>query len=70
MIGLTGQFSAIDGQFTGEENLRLIADLRHLGKAESRLRVDELLERFDLVEAAGSPPQRTPEGCSAGWTWR
>ena len=54
-IGLTGQFSAIDGQFTGEENLRLIADLRHLGKAESRLRVDQLLERFDLVEAAKKP---------------
>ncbi len=55
MIGLTGQFSAIDGQFTGEENLRLIADLRHLGKAESRRRVDELLVRFDLVEAARKP---------------
>ncbi len=55
VIGLTGQFSAIDGQFTGEENLRLIADLRHLGKAESRRRVDELLERFDLVEAAKKP---------------
>jgi ABC-2 type transport system ATP-binding protein len=55
VIGLTGQFSAIDGQFTGEENLRLIADLRHLGKAESKRRVDELLERFDLVEAAKKP---------------
>ena len=55
VIGLTGQFSAIDGQFTGEENLRLIADLRHLGKAESRRRVDELLERFDLTDAAKKP---------------
>jgi ABC-2 type transport system ATP-binding protein len=55
VIGLTGQFSAIDEQFTGEENLRLIADLRHLGKAESRRRVDEILERFDLVEAANKP---------------
>ena len=51
----TGQFSAIDGQFTGEENLRLIADLRHLGRIESRRRVDELLERFDLTEAAKKP---------------
>ena len=55
VIGLTGQFSAIDGQFTGEENLRLIADLRHLGRAESKRRVDDLLERFDLTEAAKKP---------------
>ncbi len=52
VIGVTGQFSAVDGLFTGEENLRLMADLRHLGKAEGRRRVDELLERFDLVDAA------------------
>jgi ABC-2 type transport system ATP-binding protein len=55
LIGVTGQFSAVDGLFTGEENLRLMADLRHLGKAAGRLRVDELLQRFDLVEAAGKP---------------
>ena len=55
MIGVTGQFSALDGLFTGEENLRLMADLRHLGKREGRRRVDELLERFDLVDAAKKP---------------
>jgi len=55
VIGLTGQFSAVDGLFTGEENLRLMADLRHLGKAEGRRRVTELLERFDLGEAARKP---------------
>jgi ABC-2 type transport system ATP-binding protein len=54
-IGVTGQFSAVDKLFTGEENLQLMADLRHLGKAEGRRRVDELLRRFDLVEAAGKP---------------
>ena len=32
VIGLTGQLSAVDGQFTGEENLRLMADLNHLEK--------------------------------------
>ena len=37
VIGLTGQFSAVDALFTGEENLRLMADLRHLGKREGRL---------------------------------
>ncbi|HEV8403944.1 MAG TPA: ATP-binding cassette domain-containing protein [Candidatus Limnocylindrales bacterium] len=55
VIGVTGQFSAVDGLFTGEENLRLMADLRHLGKSAGRKRVDELLERFDLVDAAGKP---------------
>ena len=54
-IGVTGQFSAVDGLFTGEENLRLMADLRHLGKRVGRQRVDELLERFDLVDAARKP---------------
>ncbi len=54
-IGLTGQFSAVDGLLTGEENLILMADLRHLGKQEGRRRAAELLERFDLVEAAKKP---------------
>jgi ABC-2 type transport system ATP-binding protein len=52
LIGLTGQFSAVDALFTGEENLRLMADLRHLGKEAGRRRVQELLEQFDLVDAA------------------
>jgi ABC-2 type transport system ATP-binding protein len=54
-IGLTGQFAAVDGLFTGEENLQLMADLRHLGKVEGRRRVAELLERFDLVDASKKP---------------
>ncbi len=55
LIGLTGQVSAVDVQFTGEENLRLMADLHHLGRDEGRRRVAELIERFDLVDAAGTP---------------
>ncbi len=55
LIGLTGQVSAVDRLFTGEENLRLMADLRHLGKTEGRRRVAELLEQFDLVDAATKP---------------
>lgn len=55
VIGVTGQFSAVDALFTGEENLRLMADLRHLDKQAGRRRVQELLERFDLVEAAKRP---------------
>jgi ABC-2 type transport system ATP-binding protein len=54
-IGVTGQFSAVDNLLTGAENLRLMADLRHLGRHEGRRRVRELLERFDLVDAADKP---------------
>ncbi|HEY3765535.1 MAG TPA: ATP-binding cassette domain-containing protein [Gaiellales bacterium] len=54
-IGVTGQFAAVDGLLTGEENLILMADLRHLGRGEGRRLAAELLERFDLVEAARKP---------------
>jgi ABC-2 type transport system ATP-binding protein len=50
-IGVTGQFSAVDNLLTGEENLILMADLRHLGRTVGRRRAAELLEQFDLVEA-------------------
>ncbi|WP_207894615.1 ATP-binding cassette domain-containing protein [Tamaricihabitans halophyticus] len=50
-IGVTGQFSAVDNLLTGEENLRLMADLHHLGRSTGRQRVAQLLERFDLLEA-------------------
>jgi len=54
-IGVTGQFSAVDNLLTGRENLILMADLHRLGRAEGRRRAADLLERFDLVEAAGKP---------------
>ncbi len=54
-IGVTGQFSAVDELLTGEENLRLMADLNHLGRTAGRRRVGELLDRFDLVDAARRP---------------
>ena len=54
-IGVTGQFSAVDHLLTGEENLLLMADLRHLDRAEGRRRAAELLGRFELVEAARKP---------------
>ncbi|MFF7829990.1 ATP-binding cassette domain-containing protein [Streptomyces rochei] len=56
-IGVTGQFSAVDGLITGEENMRLMADLNHLSKRQGKQVVAELLERFDLVDAAGKPVQ-------------
>jgi ABC-2 type transport system ATP-binding protein len=52
LIGVTGQFSAVDNLLTGAENLRLMADLRHLGRRAGTRRVTELLERFDLANAA------------------
>ncbi|WP_185201581.1 ATP-binding cassette domain-containing protein [Glaciihabitans sp. INWT7] len=54
-IGLTGQFSAVDKLLTGEENLLLMARLRHLGAKASKARVSDLLEQFDLVESARKP---------------
>ena len=54
-IGVTGQFSAVDNLLTGEENLRLMADLRHLGRAAGRRRVAGLLDRFELTGAARKP---------------
>ena len=54
-IGVTGQFSAVDGLITGEENMLLMADLHHLSKTEGRRVTAELLERFDLTEAAKKP---------------
>jgi ABC-2 type transport system ATP-binding protein len=54
-IGVTGQFSAVDNLLTGEENLRLMADLNHLPKKDGQRTATDLLERFDLLEAARKP---------------
>ena len=54
-IGVTGQFSAVDNLITGEENMLLMADLHHLSKSDGRQVTAELLERFDLTEAAKKP---------------
>ncbi len=51
LIGVTGQFSAVDGLLTGRENLAMMAAFTHIPKPEQQARVDELLERFDLAEA-------------------
>src|SRR4051794_22723315 len=55
-IAVTGQFSAVDNLLTGEENLRLMADLHHLGHQDGSRRARELLDRFDLTEAATTLP--------------
>jgi len=51
-IGVTGQFAAVDELLTGQENLRLMADLKRLGSGEATRVVTDLLDRFDLAESA------------------
>ncbi len=53
IIGVTGQFSAVDNLLTGTENLLLMADLHHLDRRSARRKAAELLVRFDLADAAG-----------------
>jgi ABC-2 type transport system ATP-binding protein len=55
LIGVTGQFSAVDNLLTGQENLNLMADLHHLDKTARRRRTAELLQHFDLTQEAGKP---------------
>ena len=50
-ISLTGQYAAVDDMLTGEENLRMMARLRHLPPREARDRADRLLSQFDLADA-------------------
>ena len=55
LIGLAGQYAAVDGNLTGRENLRLIGRLTHLPRSRTRPRAAELLDRFDLAGAADRP---------------
>src|SRR3954465_2529127 len=54
-IGVTGQFAAVDELLTGQENLQLMADLNRSSSSDGRRIVTDLLERFELVEAARKP---------------
>jgi ABC-2 type transport system ATP-binding protein len=51
-IGLTGQYAAVDGYLTGEENLFMVGRLYHMSSADARKRTDELISQFDLVKAS------------------
>jgi len=62
VIGLSGQYAAVDEHLTGFENLDMVGRLYHLGRARSRARAEELLVRFDLADAGG----RTVKGYSGG----
>jgi ABC-2 type transport system ATP-binding protein len=54
-IGLSGQYAAVDDHLTGAENLEMVGRLYHLGAKRSKARARELLERFDLTDAADRP---------------
>jgi ABC-2 type transport system ATP-binding protein len=54
-IGLTGQYAAVDEYLTGRENLRMFGDLYHLSAKYVKQRSEELLEWFDLADAADRP---------------
>ena len=55
LIGLAGQYAAVDEALTGRENLLLVGSLNHLGRADRQRRARELLDRFDLMDAADRP---------------
>ena len=54
-IGLSGQSAAVDGHLTGHENLHMVGRLYHLDRVQAQHRTAELLERFELAEAADRP---------------
>jgi ABC-2 type transport system ATP-binding protein len=62
VVGLSGQFAAVDGYLTGRENLQMIGQLSRLGRSRARRRADELLDSFDLSAAA----DRVAGGYSGG----
>jgi ABC-2 type transport system ATP-binding protein len=55
LIGLAGQFAAVDENLTGRENIELVGRLYHLARAEYKRRTEDLLARFDLTDAADRP---------------
>ena len=68
VIGLSGQYAAVDEYLTGYENLDMVGRLYHLGRAPARVRARELLERFDLATPATGRSRPTPAACGAGST--
>jgi ABC-2 type transport system ATP-binding protein len=54
-IGLAGQYAAVDENLTGFENLEMVGELYHMARAQARTRANELLEQFDLTDAAKRP---------------
>ena len=68
LIGLTGQFAAVDELLTGRENLEMFGRLFNLSREDARRRAGDLLERFGLAQAADRPARTYSGGMAAGWT--
>jgi ABC-2 type transport system ATP-binding protein len=68
-IGLAGQFAAVDGHLTAQENLEMVGRLNHLKRLEAKDRASEVIERFGLGDVADRPA-RTYSGAFGGSMWR
>ncbi len=68
VIGLSGQYAAVDENLTGRENLVMFGRLYQLAAADARRRGDELLEQFELTDAPTGWSRRTRAGCVGGST--
>jgi ABC-type multidrug transport system ATPase subunit len=68
-IGVTGQFASVD-DLTGEENLRLMADLHHMRSGESKRVVEHLLSRSIWRSRRARWRRPTPRACAGNWIWR
>ena len=69
-IGLTGQYASVDEDLTGTQNLLLVGQLLGLSSRDAKARAAELLEWFDLADAASGWPRPTAAVCVAGSTSR
>ena len=70
LIGLAGQYAAVDENLSGAENLSMLGRLLGMGKREAGERADELLAHFDLADAGGRMVKTWSGACAAAWTWR
>jgi len=69
LIGLSGQYAAVDENLTGRENLWLFGRLYQVPSAEARRRADDLLGQFGLADAADRVVKTYSGGMRAGSTW-
>jgi len=69
LIGLTGQYAAVDELLSGPRNVYLIGRLGGLSRRAARARRDELLDNSDSSTRPAGRSRPTPVGCAAGWTW-
>ena len=69
LIGTSGQYAAVDEVLTARENLVLVGRLYRIGTRQAKRRAEELLEAFDLTEAADRPLKGFPAGCGGASTW-